>query len=99
MTTRLPLLISQLALIATTMGCTAISDFSPTTTYRMQSTMQQPVRRVSFDSMSSGIRIVSPRDLVRIRSGDKRKYICDTGRPLVCEYVGATAYCSCPRML
>ena len=96
MTTKTPLLLAQLVLVTTLLGCTAIPDLSPSTEIESGLAVQQSVRQVSLGSTRSSTRIVDPRDLITIRPGDESRYICSNGNPLMCDRVGATAYCTCP---
>ena len=96
MTTKTPLLLVHLVLVTTAVGCTAIPNLSPSTEIEFALADRNSVRQRLLRSNNSSTMVVDPRDLIRIRPGDKSRYICNNGKPLMCDRVGATAYCTCP---
>jgi hypothetical protein len=57
---------------------------------------QQSIRRASTSRNSNAL-ILEPGENIRIRGLDREgRYLCSDGKPLLCNRIGLTAYCSCP---
>jgi hypothetical protein len=95
MTTKTPLLFAQLVLATAVLGCATKPTLSLPTAIDVSLTQQQSVRQVSLLS-NSNTKVFDPGEIIRIRAMDKGRYLCRDGRPLVCDRIGSTSYCTCP---
>ncbi len=95
MTTKLPLLIAQLVLATTVLGCATKPAVSPFVASEQSLTGLELAVQVS-PSTNVSTRFVDPGQMIRIKSMDKNRYLCSNGRPMICDRIGSTAYCTCP---
>ena len=95
MTTKTPLLFAQLVLVTTALGCATERTVSPLAANETGLTARESVREVSMSSSSNAM-ILEPGENIRFRGSIHGRYVCSNGKPLVCDRIGLTAYCSCP---
>ena len=95
MTKKTPLLFAQLVLATTVLGCATERTVSPLAVNNTGMTEGDSVRQVSKLSNSNAM-ILEPGENVRFRGSIHGRYVCSNGKPLVCDRIGLTAYCSCP---
>jgi len=91
MTTKRSLLLAQLLLLATLLGCATEPPYSPLVASEIGPLTERPAR-----SPKSITTIMEPGDNIRIRGLNKGRFVCSNGKPLICDQIGLTAYCSCP---
>jgi len=94
MTTKTLLQLAQLMLMTAALGCATAPTSSPPTASDNERTARNSVRLVSA-SLPPNTMILAPGDNVKIRSSDKRRYLCNDGNPLICDRIGMNAYCYC----
>jgi len=95
MTTKTLLLFAQLVLTTTVLGCATKPTVSAFTASEKGLAEPELVAQASRLPNSS-TRYFDPGEIIRIKSMDKGRYLCRDGRPLVCDRIGSTAYCTCP---
>ncbi len=95
MTTKTPLLLAQLVLVTTVLGCATEPTHFPLTASAAGPAERASVRQISMLPNSNAM-ILEPGENIRIRGSIKGRYLCSNGKPLVCDRIGLTAYCSCP---
>ena len=95
MTTKTPLLLAQLVLVTTVLGCATEHTVSPLTASEIGLAEQESVRQASMLPHSNAM-MLEPGENIRIRGSVKGRYLCSNGKPLVCDRIGLTAYCFCP---
>lgn len=95
MTTKTPLLLAQLVLVTTAVGCATESTHAPLTVSELGPAERESVRRASMLPNANAM-ILEPGENIRIRGTGKGRYVCSNGKALVCDRIGLTAYCFCP---
>ncbi len=95
MTTKPPLLISQLLLVTTVLGCASNPTLLPPNS-EARLVAQESIRQVPILPTLNSV-ILGPGENVKIRSSisDPVRYLCSNGSPLLCDRRSRTLYCFC----
>ena len=95
MTTKTPLLFAQLVLVTTVLGCATKPAVSPLTASEKSLAELESVLQGS-PLPNSSAKFFDPGEIIRIKGMDRGRYLCRNGRPMICDRIGSTAYCTCP---
>ena len=95
MTTKTQMLFAQLVLATTVLGCATKPTVSPFTASENSLEGLELIAQASRQPNSS-VRLFDPGEIIRIKGRDKGRYLCRDSRPMVCDRIGSTAYCTCP---
>lgn len=95
MTTKTLLLFAQLVLASTVLGCATKPTVSAFTASEKSLAELELIAQAS-PAPNSIAKFFDPGEIIRIKGSDKGRYLCRDGRPMVCDRIGSTAYCTCP---
>ena len=96
MTMKTPLLLAQLLLVATVLGCASDPTLLPPNS-EANLVARESVQQVPIVPTSNSI-ILDPGESFTIRTSlsDQVRYLCSNGVPPICDRLHRNLYCFCP---
>ena len=94
MTMKTPLLLAQLLLVATVLGCASDPTLLPPNS-EVSFVERVSVRQVRVLPISNSI-ILGPGESVTIKTSDEGRYLCSNRVLLLCDRLNRNLYCFCP---
>jgi len=96
MTTTTPVLLSQLLLITTVLGCASERSLpTPPSASEASLVARESVREVPIVPTSNTVSL-APGAIITIKTSDRTLYLCSNGALMVCDRHNMKLYCECP---
>jgi len=97
MTTKTPLLLAQLLLVTTVLGCASEPTLPPPSAIEASLMARESVRQIPIVPTSNSI-ILGPGESITIRTSlsDQVRYLCSNRVLLLCDRLNRNLYCFCP---